>query len=76
MKVENKLLGPLNGKSGDDDLAAPGSCLADNVREVLHRVFRLLMEPVAIGAFQHQVIDIGQKLRIPDNRLAVPAQIP
>ena len=64
-----QLLGAAHSKGGDDDVAAPGEGVVDELGQGLHIALRDLVVPVAVGGLHHHIVCLFQKLRIADDGL-------
>ena len=58
-----KLLGALYGKRWDEDVAASFECLYDSIFELLHTLFVPLVESIAVGALDKEIVCIGRVCR-------------
>ena len=71
----DQLLGALDGEGGDDDLAAPRLGLVDELGQLPRGHADRLVQAVAVGRFQHQVIHGRHDLGVADDRQARAAQV-
>ena len=71
----DQLLGALDGEGGDDDLAAPRMGLVDELGQLAGGQPDRLVQAVAVGRLQHQVIHGRQDLGIADDRQTVAAEV-
>ena len=70
-----QLLGAAHGKGGNDDVAAPGKGVVDELGQGLHIALRDFMVPVAVGGLHDHIVGLVQKLRIADDGLVDIAQV-
>ncbi len=75
MEVVNQLLGPLDCESRYDNPASPFCRVFDNLAKPLFSVKVSLMEPVAVCAFDYQVIRIRYCVRVPDYGFVFSSQV-
>ena len=73
-KIEN-LLGALQRKGGNDDIAAPRHRRIDGVVEFPHRGFQLLVQAIAIGGFHHHGVGRRRNIGVAQNGPAAIAEV-
>ena len=69
-------LGPADGEGGDDDIAAPGQGLADDIGQLLDRIdLLLLVVAVSVSGFHNNIFRLFRQCGIPEQGLIVVADI-
>jgi hypothetical protein len=73
--VVHHFLCPLDGKTGDDDIAAGVVGLVDRFAKLFFRVLDAGVNAVAIGGLNKDIVGFFEYGRIPEDGLADAAQI-